>query len=380
MARIAETLEEKEVMGFASSKMRTGTGKMVIAIVGLVIGFAQAILAGEARAAEVLKDYEREAAAFQRQLEAAPDIDAQRRVWAAAPSSDAFGRKLFNELNGSWNQPWFLDYAPALLEKAPAYSIKLVEGAQTRTPLNLIREASEKFHFADERIGRVALSLTIDTGPKTRAFLEKIEATHPSKKVQGQAAMALALLSRELGDGGGVAQFKAQRLDWVRKAIIESNDVAYNGTTVGKLAEDFLFEIMKLEKGMQAPDLLGWNISREAMRLSDFEGKPVVVVFWHSRMEAAEETLAFMRKLEARLGPKGVAVLGVAAESSLVLREMVKSGNVTWRNWVDDQGKLSAEYRVRSFPSAWVLDGERKVQYRGVPGAFVELTAEALVK
>lgn len=353
---------------------------MALAIVGIVIGFAPTTFASEAGAAEVVKGYERELAAFSARLEGAADIDEQRLVWAEAPSPDVFGQKLFNEVNGAWNQPWFLEYAPALLERAPAFSIRLVEGSQTRTPLNLIREAAEKFHFADERVGRVALALTIDSGPKTRAFVEKVESTHPSKKVQGQAAMALALLSRELGDGGGVAQFKAQRLDWVRKAIIESNDVEYNGTTVGKLAEDFLFEIMNLEKGMKAPDLLGWNISREAMKLSDFEGKPVVLVFWHSRMEASEETLEFMRKMEERLGPKGVAILGVAAESSLVLREMVKSGDVTWKNWVDDQGKHSDEYRVRSFPAAWVLDGERKVQYRGVPGAFVELTAEALLK
>lgn len=360
--------------------MKTGTGKKAFAVVSLVVGFVQTTFASEAGAAEVVKSYEREVAAFNARLEGAADIDAQRLVWTQAPSAEAFGKRLFKEVNGSWNQPWFLDYAPALLEKAPAFAIKLVEGSQTRTPLNLIRESAEKFHFADERVGRVALALTIDTGPKTRAFVEKVESTHPSKKVQGQAAMALALLSCELGDGGGVAQFKAQRLDWVRKAIIESYDIEYNGTTVGNLAEDFLFEIMNLDKGMKAPDLLGWNISREAMRLSDFEGKPVVLVFWHSRMEASEETLGFMRKLEERLGPKGVAVLGVAAESSLVLREMVKSGDVTWKNWVDDQGKLSEEYRVRSFPAAWVLDGERKVQYRGVPGAFVELTAEALLK
>jgi hypothetical protein len=37
------------------------------------------------------------------------------------------------------------------------------------------------------------------------------------------------------------------------------------------------------------------------------------------------------------------------------------------------------EYRVGSWPLAYVLDGERKIHYAGAPGSFVELTAEALL-
>ena len=191
---------------------------------------------------------------------------------------------------------WFLDYAPTLLLLAPDYSVKSIGKGGGRTPLEPIRESADRFHFESSKIGPLCLALVIDSGPKNRAFIEKVEATHPDKKVQGQAAMALAILSRELGDGGNVAQFKEQRLNWVKKAIIQSADVPVGQSTVGEMAKGFLFEVTNLEKGMQAPDILGWNVEEQAMRLSDSRGKPVMIVFWHSRMEAAEETMTFLAK------------------------------------------------------------------------------------
>ena len=336
--------------------------------------------ADEAGAQKVVADYERGVAAWIAKVNAAAGVEERRGLWSEAPDANDFGEKLLRQLDGAWNEDWFLDYAPTLLQLAPAYSVKAVSKQGGKTPLSAIRESADRFHFENSKIGPLCLALVLDTGPKNRAFIEKVEATHPDKKVQGQAAMALALLSQALGDGGNVAQFKEQRLNWVKKAIIESNDVAVGQTTVGEMAKEFLFEITHLEKGMQAPDILGWNVEEQAMRLSDSKGKPVMIIFWHSRMEASEETMEFLRKVEERLGKRGLVILGVASESRESLRAMVKEGSVTWKNWLDEEGKIAKLYQVSSYPACWVLDAEGRVQFNGVPGAFAELTAEALVK
>ncbi|MGJ8723526.1 MAG: peroxiredoxin family protein [Roseibacillus sp.] len=336
--------------------------------------------ADEAGAKRVVDNYKQEVSTWVAKLNAAPGVEARRELWAEAPDANEFGESLLGQIDGAWNKDWFLDYAPTLLNLAPDYSVKAVGNRGGRTPLSAIRESAERFHFESSKIGPLCLALVIDTGPKNRAFIEKVEATHPDKKVQGQAAMALALLSKALGDGGNVAQFKEQRLNWVRKAIIEAADVVVGQTTVGEMAEDFLFAAVNLEKGMQAPDILGWNAQEQAMRLSDFKKKPVMIVFWHSRMQASEETMTFLRKVEDRLGKRGLVILGVASESRESLRGMVKEGSVTWKNWLDQEGKIAKLYQVNSYPACWVLDAEGKVQFQGVPGAFAELTAEALVK
>ena len=380
MARPSETLKEKEMIGFASLTMSKRITKLAGMTLLCGLSLLQLSQADEMGAKRVVANYEREEALFKTLIEAEPDVEAQRELWKTAPDANAFGKALLTQLDGSWDKPWFLDYAPLVLEKAPNYSIQPLAGSANQTPLSVIRKASDKFHFASDGIGRVALALTIDTGPATRQFLEKVERTHPNKEVQGQAALALALLSRELGDGGGVVEFKKQRLNLVRKAIIQSAKVSYDGVTVGEIAQDLLLEFTTLEKGMTAPELLGRDISRNALRLSDYRGKPVILVFWHTRMEAAAGTLAFLKKNEERLGAKGVAVLGVSNEDPNLLREMVKNGVITWPNWVDDQSAFAKIYQVRKYPACWVLDKEGKVQYRGVPGPFAELTAEALLK
>lgn len=338
------------------------------------------VQADEAGAKRVIADYERLVAEWSAKVNTADGVDARRALWAEAPQADEFGEKLLRQLDGAWSKDWFLDYAPTLLRLAPAYSVRPIGEKGGKTPLSAIRDSADRFHFESSKIGPLCLALIVDSGPTNRKFLTKVEARHPDKVVQGQAAMALALLSQALGDGGNVAVFKEQRLNWVKKAIIQSADVPVGKTTVGMMADNFLFSIMNLEKGMQAPDILGWNVEEQAMRLSDFKGKPVMLIFWHSRMEAAEETMAFLRKVEDRLGRRGLEILGVASENRETLRAMVKDGSVSWENWLDEQGKIANQYQVINYPSCWVLDAEGKVQFNGVPGAFAELTAEALVK
>ncbi len=333
----------------------------------------------EAGAKRVLLEYEAEREAWVTKVNAAADVEARRELWRTVPDVDDFGQRLLHQLDSAWKKDWFLDYAPKLLELAPAFSVTPLPRV-ARTPLSLIRDSADRFHFESSKVGPLCMALVLDKGPTTRRFLEKVERIHPDKEVQGQAAMALALLSRELGNGGDVAQFKEQRIKWVRKAIIEASKVKFGQVTIGEIAKDFLFAISHLEKGMQAPDVLGWNVEEQALRLRDFQGKPVMIVFWHTRMEAADKTMALLRRVEEGLGRRGLKVVGVASEDRDTLRAMMKDGSITWANWVDDQGKIAQLYQVKRYPACWVLDEKGAVIFNGPPGPFAELTAEALVK
>lgn len=336
--------------------------------------------ADEAGAKQVVADYEAQVAEWTEQVQQATTAAERRALWARQPDRNAFGEKLLRQIDGSWDQEWIFDYALPFFKLAPGYAITPLGGAGTKSPLSALREAAEKFHLGSSKLGPFALGLTIDNGPKTRAFLEKIEATHPDKAVQGQAAMALALISRDLGDGGNVAAFKKRRMELVRKAAQESGHLNVGDTTMAKIVQDFLFAITHLDKGMEAPDLLGRDVSGEAMRLRDYRGKTVMIVFWHAGMDSAQQTADFLQKVESNLGSKGLAVLGVARESNQSLRQLVKDGEVTWPNWVDESGAMAKLYQIDRYPSAIVLDSKGVIQYSGVPGAFAELTAQALLK
>ena len=49
-------------------------------------------------------------------------------------------------------------------------------------------------------------------------------------------------------------------------------------------------------------------------------------------------------------------------------------------NFSDPRNELSVTYRVGTWPLVYVLDRERKIQYVGTPGSFVNASVAALME
>jgi peroxiredoxin len=86
-----------------------------------------------------------------------------------------------------------------------------------------------------------------------------------------------------------------------------------------------------------------------------------------------------INEMNARFQDRGVVVLGVNQDSLEKLRSLEGDGSVSWRSFSDPSNQLARTYRVVSWPLLYVLDGERRIQYAGMPGSFADLTVEALL-
>ena len=212
--------------------------------------------------------------------------------------------------------------------------------------------------------------------PRSLAILEKIQANHPDKKIQGVAALGAAMILKTLGDD---ADLMRKRLTYLRKAIIQSSDIEVGGTTVAKLAEDELYIIRFLTKGRVAPDLIGTDSGGRPLKLSDHKGKVVLLLFWSSTILEADRVIQITAEMVKKFQGRPFVVIGVNHDPLEKLRSLEADGIVTWPNFSDPANKLAAEYRVGSWPLVYVLDGERKIHYSGAQGSFAELTAEALL-
>lgn len=91
------------------------------------------------------------------------------------------------------------------------------------------------------------------------------------------------------------------------------------------------------------------------------------------------------RSLVKQLADKPFALIGVNSDSDLEkIRETVKEKNITWRsfwNGGSTSGPISTEWRVRGWPTIYLIDGEGKIRYKGVRGealdnAITELLSE----
>ena len=212
--------------------------------------------------------------------------------------------------------------------------------------------------------------------PRSLAILEKIEQEHPSKKVQGVAALGVSMLLKTLGEEGEVMR---RRLGMLRKAIIGSAEIEIGGQTVAKIAEDELYLINHLTKGRVAPEMSGQDVAGRAMKLSSYRGKVVVLLFWSTRTGDVERLLGMGDQLAKEHSGKPFAVLGVNPDPTATLRQLVREGVVSWPNFSDPDGKIGRDYRVAAWPLAIVLDKEGVIRYIGSPGSFVDLTVDAIL-
>jgi len=324
-------------------------------------------------------------------LQAAASVEQQRAVWQQRPDAQESARKMWRCIGGQLAEAWTLKPGAWLLRMGSAFQGTGVQrptigaaegevgaGSEWTNMISSIREAVEKNHLqsADPGLVPMCMALTEVPDPRSLAILEKIEKEHPSKKVQGIAALGLSMLLKTLGDEGEVMR---RRLGMLRKAIIESAEIELDGVTVAKIAEDELYVISHLSKGRVAPELIGKDVAGRPMRLSAYKGKVVVLLFWATWNGEAERLLKMAEKLRTDNRERSFELVGVNSDAVATLRQLVAEGEVAWPNFSDPDRKLAGEYRVAAWPLAIVIDQERIIRYIGTPGSFVELTVDAIL-
>ncbi len=314
------------------------------------------------------------------EVRAATTPEARAKAAGTRPDPVPYGRKMWAVIAPALGEEWVLDPMAWFIGLAANLRTTAANGSNTLTfaeEITASQAAIETYHMKSAKLAPVCLALSAADDPRSLALLEKIQANHAVKSVQGVAALAIAMRLKTLGDDPALM---SKRINLLRKAIIESADVAVNGTTVAKLAEDELYIIIHLTKGRPAPDLVGTDSGLRALKLSNFKGKVLVLLFWNSGMNEAARVLEMTTALEKTFAGKPFALIGINNDPTESLREMQKQPDlVTFPNFSDPKNLLSAVYRVGTWPLVYVLDTEFKVAYAGLPGSFVEYTAAALL-
>ena len=308
-------------------------------------------------------------------VQATQDREAQIAAWNLQPNPDETGRQLWREIRNNLHESWTLDYSAWLYLNSPA-TLRSASVGRT-SPAGLIRGSVDRFHARSPRVASFCVAIPKLKDPSALKLLKKIETLNPDPRVQGAAAMGQAMILREMGDDYKVVGKRQEKL---RTAIIKGNDLPVGKTTILKLAQDEIFMMNNLEVGTIAPDLKGIDISAKPFALSDYEGKVIVLAFWHTWMPEAQRSIKILRELHQELQGKEAIVIGVNQDHALTLRKMTSEGETPWRNFTDSKRSLAQSYRITDWPKVFVLDGERKIQHVGAPGAFVNIAVDALLE
>ncbi len=347
----------------------------------LLLTLSQAFAGSPGEAAQIRKELTLATEAWQLKLKVAASPESQRELWKQRPNLSDYARRMWGCLRPSLAEDWTLEPAAWLLRISPGVVETRPDGttapAMTEAA-KAIRQAVEKQHLLSPKLNPICLALVSSQDPESLALLEKIQTQNPDPKVQGVAALAQAMLLKGFGDEVEVIR---KRLTLIRKAIINSATEEVDGIPISRLAEDELYIISNLSKGREAPELEGVDSGGRPMKLSDFKGKVVVLLFWGSDMPEAERTLEYCATLQQKFADKPFALVGVNNDPVTTLRMMQASekGRITWPNFSDPEGKAAKQFRIGARPVVYVLDGDRKIRFWGAPGSFVELTVEAVL-
>lgn len=347
----------------------------------VLAGGSMSLRAGTPQQADGIRRlYEADFKQWVLKLQVAGSDEERAKLAAERPDAALAAKRMWAAIQPNLAEAWTVEPAAWLLRISAGQMAK--DEAGNVEPLMAdaavaIRDAALRHHLANKDLASLCMALVVTNLPISLPTLEKIEQASPDPKIQGVAALGIAMLLKDLSDEGEVM---ARRLTMLKKAIIESSEVEINGTSVAKLAENELYVIINLSKGKMAPDLVGVDSGGHPLRLSDQRGKVVVLLFWRAEDENTPQLLELVKRMRERFSGRPFEIVGVNRDPLLALRGLQASGQVDWPNFSDPDNKLGADYRVASWPFAYVLDGERKIHYVGAMGSFVELTAAALLQ
>ncbi len=312
-------------------------------------------------------------------MQSADTAEAQQKIWSQRPDSVVYATKIWGMLKPSLNKDWTIDPAAWLLKLVCSFPVEgLPNEAITmrKEIISQVMSSVEKQHLGSAKLAPMCMGLLAVGDTLCLKLLERIEKENPEGSVQGVAALAISVLLQNLSED---PQTMKRRLTLLRKAIIESAHVQIDGISVAKIADDQLYMIRYLTKNRVAPDLEGVDVTGAKGKISDHAGKVVILLFWNSAMPEYERVLEIQRNLVKKMEGKKLVVIGITNDSLASLRTMQADGAITWRNFLDPKGELTRQYRIPTLPYCYVLDHERKIQYVGSPGSFVELTSDALL-
>jgi len=335
--------------------------------------------AAPADAERIKRGYELSTEIWTGKMKLATDAQIRQELMVKRPDPMAAAEEIWREIAADLKQDWIIPYATFFLEISRNLTRTDANGAAIpafEKERRQVIEAVSANHVRNPGIAAFAIALVDGGDPQALPFLEKIIKENPDKATQGIAALGASLLLKNLGDDPEVMK---KRLTYLRQAIIESADRSVGGRSVADIASDELFLIRYLSKGRTAPALSGTDVGDRVVKLSDFRGRIVILLFWDAKSPETDKVIGLTNQLVEKFNDKPVTVLGVTPEEITRIRELQGTKAIMWNNIYDPSEKLSAEYRISSRPSVFVIDAEGVIQYTGLPGSFVELTVDALL-
>ena len=130
---------------------------------------------------------------------------------------------------------------------------------------------------------------------------------------------------------------------------------------------DLQYAVDLLKPGTQAPDFALQDIDGKTVKLSDFRGRKVVLVFWASWCPDCRAEVPALKAMQASANPEKVAFVSVSFDRTLeALQKFVAENELPGVQLFDASGKkesaVGTAYGVKWIPALYLIDEKGKVE------------------
>jgi peroxiredoxin len=259
--------------------------------------------------------------------------------------------------------------------------------------------------------------LDVSPRPKTRAEamkqvktllpkVEKFAEEHAKDKAGAQALMAVAQMWMLLDDWkkvegnlavfaerfpehesmaavkyfAALAKYRQRDYEGAKKALA-AHLKAYPEFRGKQQVEKLLDDVKTI--GSPATPFTSKDLRGEAVKLSDFKGKVLLLDFYAAWCKPCVAELPNLIKLYDKYHPKGFQILGVSLDRNAeAAKDFVKKHGIKWPVVFEKPGgwknPVAQLYNIRSIPSTYLLDEKGNVLAIGIRGEELADTLEKL--
>lgn len=135
--------------------------------------------------------------------------------------------------------------------------------------------------------------------------------------------------------------------------------------TYGEMAVSMSFERNNIVPGKVAPEIDGTDANSKRFRLSNFQGKVVLLTFTANWCGPCITMHPLQRKLVEKYRNRPFVMLGVSRDEKIeTLKAATTSGDITWRCWWDGRdGPINAAWNgTQGIPRFILLDDKQVIQ------------------
>lgn len=137
-----------------------------------------------------------------------------------------------------------------------------------------------------------------------------------------------------------------------------------------------------VKEGQKAPDFQLQNIKGKEMKLSELEGKKVIVNFWATWCPPCKAEMPHMQKFYHTSERNNVEILAVNLTTSEKdvnnIGEFVKNYGLTFPILLDQHGKIGENYQAYTIPTSYIIDTKGVIRKKIIGPMDKEMMTELI--